>query len=117
MLQAEATHSGTPNLGHQSPHGSSLGCAGIQGTPRSLIPPLIIPPNARWAGCAHLASVCFPAPVDLAKAPTTDDSMHTEVIHGQLQGWQQLGSLKTTRIPYTHAWPHISPLGSSLGHG
>lgn len=42
---------------------------------------------------SHLARVGLPAPVDLAEAPSPDDAVHAEVVHGQLWVWQQQGSL------------------------
>lgn len=41
--------------------------------------------------CSHLARVGLAAPVDLTEAPSPDDAVDAEVVHGQLRGRQRWG--------------------------
>lgn len=40
------------------------------------------PTQSRLSRCSHLARVGLPAPIDLAEAPSTNDAVHAEVVHG-----------------------------------
>lgn len=92
---------------------------GPQGTPGGGGPP---PPQAshrrQWTRCSHLARVGLPAAVDLTEATSPDDAVHTEVVHGQLRGWQQgLGEEGHCRLPGPHPGSSRGlPQGPTQGH-
>lgn len=76
------------------PHRSPMDVQDFK-APSEALPSLRHPTQCcRLSRCSHLARVGLPAPIDLAKAPSPDDAMHAEVIHGQLWGTQQVGSLQ-----------------------
>lgn len=76
-----------------------MGCGWSSGHPPGGPPPPQASHPRQRTRRSHLARVGFPAAVDLTKATSPDDAVHTEVVHGQLRGWQTGESPQAARAP------------------